>query len=96
MSRPRSGREAKTGGRTSRPAGGARGVYVTAPKSDIYVALLGVALGAMALGCLLLVLVWSRYGFSTSVAANDFRPAKAPVVSVASTGISEEFDTVRL
>lgn len=69
MSRPRSGRGASTGSRAARPAGGARGVYVQAPKSDIYVALLGVALGAMVLGCLLLLLVLNRYGFQTSVSA---------------------------
>lgn len=44
-----------------------RGVYVQAPKSDIYVALLGVALGAMVLACLLLVLLLKSYDFSTKV-----------------------------
>jgi len=34
---------------------------VTTPKSDIYVALLGVALGAMTLATGLLLLVWNRY-----------------------------------
>ncbi len=68
MSRPRSGRGASAGG--GRPAAGSqRGVYVQSPKSDIFVALLGVALGAMILGCLLLVLVLNRYGFSTKVSA---------------------------
>jgi len=71
-------------------------VYVTAPKSDIYVALLGVALGAMVLGCLLLLLVLNRYGFSTSVASTEIRPRNGAVVSLASTALSEKFDTVRL
>ncbi|MFO0909880.1 MAG: hypothetical protein U0794_16285 [Isosphaeraceae bacterium] len=44
-------------------------MYVQAPKSDIYVALLGVALGAMVLGCLLLLLVLNRYEFKTTVSA---------------------------
>ncbi|GAC1472613.1 MAG: hypothetical protein NVSMB9_20010 [Isosphaeraceae bacterium] len=65
MSRLRSGRGASTAG--ARPAA-QRGVYVQSPRSDIYVALLGVALGAMLLGCLLLLLVWNRYGLSTKVA----------------------------
>lgn len=79
MSRLRSGRGASsTGSRSARPAGGARGVYVQAPKSDIFVALLGVALGAMVLGCLLLLLVLNRYGFQTSVSAVG--PTTAPAV----------------
>jgi len=52
---------------TTRAAGGPRGVFVQTPKSDIFVALLGVAVGAMFLGILLLVLVLNRYGFSTTV-----------------------------
>ena len=65
MSRPRSG-----GRTTQAPARGAqnqRGVYVQAPKSDIFVVLLGVALGAMFIGCLLMFLVLNRYGFSRKV-----------------------------
>ena len=77
MSRPRSG------GRTSAaPArGGAtqRGVYVQAPKSDIFVVLLGVALGSMIVGCLLMFLVLNRYGFSRKVTSNS----SAPVQSIA-------------
>jgi hypothetical protein len=52
---------------TRRPGG----VLVQSPKSDIYVALLGVSLGAILLGCLLLILAWSKYGFSTKVSANS-------------------------
>ena len=92
MSRPRSAPAAK--GRASRPAaGGARGVYVQSPKSDIFVALLGVSLGAMVLGCLLLVLVLNRYGFSTKVAANALAPT--PAVALATVNL-EKIDTVRL
>jgi len=43
---------------------------VQAPKSDVFVVLLGVALGAMILGCLLMFLVLNRYGFSRKVAGN--------------------------
>jgi hypothetical protein len=66
LSRLRSARPASGG--SARPA--ARpGVFVQTPKSDIYVALLGIALGAMLLGCLLLLLILNRYGFSTKVSA---------------------------
>ena len=80
MSRPRSGRGASAGG-AARPAAAQRGVYVQAPKSDIFVALLGVALGAMILGCLLLVIVLQRYEFKTKVSA--LTPAPAPTRAVA-------------
>jgi hypothetical protein len=36
-------------------------VYVQAPKSDVYVTLLGISLGALLLACLLLFLVYSKY-----------------------------------
>ncbi len=36
------------------------------PKSDIYVALLGTALGAMILSCLLLGILWAKYDFKIS------------------------------
>ena len=52
----------------SAPAGG-RGVYVQAPKSDIFVVLLAISLGAILLGCLLLGLVWNRYDFKTKPTA---------------------------
>lgn len=48
---------------------------VASARSDIYVALLGVALGAILLGCLLLALVMNKYGFSTKAAANQGKPA---------------------
>jgi len=41
---------------------------VAKPKSDVFVALLGVALGAMILATLLLVVVWSRYEFKIAAA----------------------------
>jgi hypothetical protein len=82
LSRPRSARGASTA--AARPAA-QRGVYVQAPKSDIFVALLGVALGAMILGCLLLVLVLNRYGFSTKVSSLPVRDG-APVAAAAEFG----------
>ncbi len=43
------------------------GVLVQSPKSDIYVTLLGISLGAILLATLLMVLLFSQYGFSTKV-----------------------------
>lgn len=77
MSRPRSGR----GGSAPARAGGRPGVYVQAPKSDIYVALLGVSLGAMVLGCILLILVWKRYDFKT-------KPAFIPPAEAVATALA--------
>ncbi len=54
-------RGAARGGAANAP----RGVYVQKPKSDIYVAMLGIALGAILLGCLLLLWVWYGYGWQT-------------------------------
>ena len=79
MSRPRSGRSSAPAGRA--PAG-RPGVFVQAPRSDVYVALLGVALCAMIVGCLLLVLILQRYDFKTKVSA--LMPA-APAAIAAAT-----------
>ena len=71
MSRLPSSRGSKSGAvRTSgatAAAGRRPGVYVQAPKSDIYVALLGISLGAILLATLLMTLLFSQYGFSTKV-----------------------------
>jgi hypothetical protein len=79
MSRPRSGRSSVLAGRASasRP-----GVFVQAPRSDVYVALLGVALGAMIVGCILLALILQRYDFKTKVSA--LMPA-VPAANAAAT-----------
>jgi hypothetical protein len=47
---------------------------IQSPKSDIFVVMLGIALGAILLGCLLMTLVLSRYGFSTKVSAVSSPP----------------------
>ena len=70
MSRPRSTRSNPAP--AAAPARGARAgrpgrVFVAAPKSDIYVALLGVSLGAMILATLLLVILFGRYDFKVSI-----------------------------
>jgi hypothetical protein len=71
MSRPRSGRSSTPAApsRGARP-GGRPGVFVQAPKADIYVAMLGIALGAMFVGTILLVLILARYDFKTKVSSN--------------------------
>jgi hypothetical protein len=45
-------------------------VYVATPKSDVYVVMLAVSLGAMLLGALLFVLILARYDFKTKVSTN--------------------------
>jgi len=52
-----------------------RGVLVQAPKSDIYVALLGISLAAILIGCLLMILLLGRYEFKVKVAAGDHTPS---------------------
>jgi hypothetical protein len=74
VSRPRSSRAASSGGGGSRPA--ARpGVFVQTPKSDIYVALLGIALGALIFGAILLLLILNSYEFKTKVSALPAPPS---------------------
>jgi len=48
-------------------------VLVQVPKSDIFVAMLGVALGAILLACLLMLLILWRYDFKVNAkfAARD-------------------------
>jgi hypothetical protein len=60
---------ASPSGRSSTVAGSGRrpGVLVQSPKSDIFVVMLGIALGAIVLGCLLMLIMFSRYSFSTKV-----------------------------
>jgi hypothetical protein len=66
---------------------------VQSPKSDIYVTLLGIALGAMILGCLLLVLLLNRYEFKTSVSRLEplRTMSEAPALAAA-----ESSPTIRL
>jgi hypothetical protein len=53
----------------SAPAGRRPGVLVQSPKSDIYVTLLAIALGSVVLGCILMLIMFGRYNFSTKVSA---------------------------
>jgi hypothetical protein len=94
MSRLRSAR----GGSSSRSAAvrtpGRPGVFVQTPQSDIFVAMLGIALGAIVLGMLLLVLVLKRYDFSTKAAT--LLPAHETAVAFAGGPAPEIFSTVHL
>jgi allophanate hydrolase subunit 1 len=73
MSRPRSGQSRANpvvrGGGGSRTGANRPGVFVAQPKSDIYVVMLGIALGAMFLGSILLSLVLSKYQFKVKATA---------------------------
>ena len=70
MSVQRSGRASRSSAatRAARPPGGGR-IMIQTPRSDVYVALLGVSLAAILIGSLLLVGVWGRYGYSTKAAS---------------------------
>lgn len=65
----KAGKPAK-GGRTAagRPAG-RPGVFVQKPKSDVYVALLAIALASILIGSLLLVLKLKDYDFKLQAAS---------------------------
>jgi hypothetical protein len=69
------GSSAATAGRGAATAQRRPGVFVQAPKSDIYVALLGISLGAIVLATLLMVLLFTQYGFSTKISATQAPPA---------------------
>lgn len=66
MSRLRSSRGSNAG--SSRAAAPRqRGVLVQAPKSDIYVALLGISLASILIGCILMTILLMQYDWSVSV-----------------------------
>jgi len=58
---------------------------VQAPKPDIFVAMLGIALGAILLACLLMILILWRYDFKANakLAVLDLR---APAVTLVHAG----------
>ena len=82
MSRLRSAPAAKApkSGVRAAPTGGGRGVYVQTPKSDIYVVLLAISLGAILLGSLFLLLEWNKYGFSLKATAMSTPAASSTLV----------------
>ena len=91
MSPPRSGRGAnRPTGRAAPARGGRPGVFVQAPRSDVYVAMLAVSLGAMLLGCVLLALKLNEYEFELKATA------LTPAPGAALAEFSEIPTTVRL
>ena len=84
MSRLRSTRNAGAAGASSaRTAAAGRGprVAVAVPKSDIFVVMLGIALGAIVLGCLLMLWVLWRHDFSVTV--SSLQGLASPASSIA-------------
>ena len=71
MSRLPSSRGSSAPASAGRSAAAARprGVLVQSPKSDIYVVLLGVSLSAIVIATILMIVLFSRYSFSTKVSA---------------------------
>ncbi len=74
MSRLRSSRgssaaQSTSSGQRSVAATRRGGVLVQAPKSDIYVVMLAIALGSMVIGSLLMILILSNYNFSAKVSS---------------------------
>ena len=61
------GSSAAASGRSSSAAPRRPGVLVQSPKSDIFVAMLGIALGAIVIACILMIILFSKYSFSTKV-----------------------------
>jgi hypothetical protein len=80
----RSSSSASASSRTSAAAGRRPGVLVQSPKSDVYVAMLGIALAAILLGCLLMTLIFSKYSFTTKVSG---LLRLSPAVSLAEAGL---------
>jgi hypothetical protein len=62
------------------------GVLVQAPKSDIFVVMLGVALGAIVLGCLLMLLILWRYDFKVNAKVAE-RDRGAQTLTLASRSV---------
>jgi hypothetical protein len=72
LSRLPSTRGSSAAGSSSRSSSAAPrrpGVLVQSPKSDIYVVLLGISLGAIVISCILMLVMLGRYNFSTKVSA---------------------------
>lgn len=86
MSRLRSGRGARTPAAAAPRAPRTGGVYVATPRSDVYVAMLGIALGAILIGFLLLFLHLSRYEFKLTVSALSPTPTTLLVAASENLG----------
>lgn len=85
MSRLRSSRASKPAAKSRGTAAVGRrpGVLVQSPKSDIFVALLGVALGAMVIATLLMLILLWRYDFKVNAKVAALDDAAPRILSVA-------------
>jgi hypothetical protein len=54
-------------------------VLVQSPRSDIYVTMLGIALGAILIASVLMISLFSGYGFSTKLSLRSGPPQPAAV-----------------
>jgi hypothetical protein len=81
LSRLRSSRSTSAASASARstPAPRRPGILVQSPKSDIFVVMLGIALGAIVLGCLLTIIMFGKYGFSTKVSGLSAPPQVATI-----------------
>ena len=66
--------------RLGSPQAGSRRVAIAKPKNDIYVVLLAISAGALAIGTLLLILEWNSYRTDQNPKSAAVQPA-SPVYS---------------
>jgi hypothetical protein len=77
-------------------AAGRPGVFVQTPRSDIFVVMLSIALGAIALGCLFLFLLLNRYEFQVKAAALPQQTHPALALASQNFNVPEILSTERL
>jgi len=65
--------------RLGSPQAGSRRVAIAKPKNDVFVALLGIALGAVIVACILLAMEMSKYEWSVTPKASLDHPSISPV-----------------
>lgn len=51
------------------------GVLVAAPKSDIYVAMLGISLAAILIATILMTIIFASYGWTTKISQTNHAPS---------------------
>ena len=75
--------------RLGSPQAGSRRVAIAKPKNDIYVALLGIALGAVIIACILLAMEMSNYEWNVNPKVSlDRSPTTAPFGQTAALACS--------
>ena len=79
--------------RLGSPQAGSRRVAIAKPKNDIYVALLGIALGAVIIACILLAMEMSNYEWTVNPKISLAPPPVAPLdqtVALASESMTSD------